>query len=77
MRLGFHAPETEEELAALVFEAAETRTPLEIMGKGTKRELGHPVPMAEAMDRLVAQFCRVFGAGIVEEAPGARTQSPE
>ncbi len=43
MRLGFHAPETEEELAALVFEAAETRTPLEIMGKGTKRELGHPV----------------------------------
>ena len=43
MRLGFHAPETEEELAALVYEAAETRTPLEVMGKGTKRELGHPV----------------------------------
>ena len=43
MRLGFHAPETEEELQHLVAEAAETRTPLEIMGKGTKRELGHPV----------------------------------
>lgn len=43
MRLGFHAPETEEELAGLVIEAAESRTPLEIMGKGTKRELGHPV----------------------------------
>jgi glycolate dehydrogenase FAD-binding subunit len=42
-RLGFHAPETEEELAALVTEAVESRTPLEVMGKGTKRELGHPV----------------------------------
>src|SRR5690606_4503001 len=26
------------------------------------RELGHPVPVSEAMDRLVAEFCRVFGA---------------
>ena len=43
MRLGFHAPETEQELADLVIEAAESRTPLEVMGKGTKRELGHPV----------------------------------
>lgn len=43
MRLGFHAPETEEELQHLVAEAGESRTPLEIMGKGTKRELGHPV----------------------------------
>ena len=43
MRLGFHAPQTEEELSKLVVEAAESRTPLEIMGKGTKREIGHPV----------------------------------
>ncbi len=43
MRLGFHAPKSEEELAGLVIEAAETRNPLELMGKGTKRELGHPV----------------------------------
>ena len=43
MRLGFHAPETEEELSQLVLEAADTRTPLEVMGKGTKRELGHAV----------------------------------
>lgn len=43
MRLGFHAPKTEEELAHLVAEATETRTPLEVMGKGTKREIGHPV----------------------------------
>ncbi|WP_141701139.1 glycolate oxidase subunit GlcE [Methyloceanibacter methanicus] len=43
MRLGFQAPETEEELSQLVVEAAEARTPLEIMGKGTKRELGHAV----------------------------------
>ncbi|MEM7398603.1 MAG: glycolate oxidase subunit GlcE [Pseudomonadota bacterium] len=43
MRLGFHAPQTEEELSQVVLEAAESRTPLEIMGKGTKRELGHAV----------------------------------
>jgi glycolate dehydrogenase FAD-binding subunit len=43
MRLGFHAPETEEELAHLVAEAVDTRTPLEVMGRGTKREVGHPV----------------------------------
>jgi len=43
MRLGFHAPETEQELASLVLEAAETRTPLEVIGSGTKREIGHPV----------------------------------
>jgi glycolate oxidase FAD binding subunit len=49
MRLGFHAPETEEELAALVVEAAETHTPLEIMGKGTKREVGLPVGAGAVM----------------------------
>ncbi|MHA1518493.1 MAG: glycolate oxidase subunit GlcE [Alphaproteobacteria bacterium] len=43
MRLGFHAPETEEELQHLVAEAGESRNPLEIMGTGTKRELGRPV----------------------------------
>ncbi|MEM7193166.1 MAG: FAD-binding protein, partial [Pseudomonadota bacterium] len=43
MRLGFHAPQTDEELAQIVLEASESRTPLEIMGKGTKRELGHRV----------------------------------
>lgn len=43
MRLGFHAPETEEELVHLVAEAVDTRTPLEVMGRGTKREVGLPV----------------------------------
>lgn len=43
MRLGFHAPETAEELAHLVAEAVDTRTPLEVMGRGTKREIGRPV----------------------------------
>ena len=43
MRLGFHAPETEEELVHLVAEAVDTRTPLEVMGRGTKREVGHRV----------------------------------
>jgi glycolate oxidase FAD binding subunit len=43
MRLGFHAPDSVEELAYLVAEAADTRTPLEIMGHGTKREVGRPV----------------------------------
>jgi glycolate dehydrogenase FAD-binding subunit len=43
MRVGFHAPDTVEELAYLVAEAADTRTPLEVMGRGTKREIGRPV----------------------------------
>ncbi|HSA80438.1 MAG TPA: glycolate oxidase subunit GlcE [Geminicoccaceae bacterium] len=43
MRVGFHAPDTVEELAYLVAEAADTRTPLEVMGHGTKREVGRPV----------------------------------
>lgn len=43
MRLGFHAPDSVEELAYLVAEAADTRTPLEVMGRGTKREIGRPV----------------------------------
>ncbi|MEX2167370.1 MAG: glycolate oxidase subunit GlcE [Methyloceanibacter sp.] len=43
MRLGFHAPETAEEFAHLVAEAVDTRTPLEVMGRGTKREIGRPV----------------------------------
>jgi glycolate oxidase FAD binding subunit len=43
MRVGFHAPDTTEELAYLVAEAADTRTPLEVMGRGTKREVGRPV----------------------------------
>ncbi|MFO7478639.1 MAG: glycolate oxidase subunit GlcE [Methyloceanibacter sp.] len=42
MRVGFHAPDTVEELAYLVAEAADTRTPLEVMGHGTKREVGRP-----------------------------------
>ena len=33
MRVGFHAPDTVEELAYLVAEAADTRTPLEVMGR--------------------------------------------
>ena len=43
MRVGFHAPDTVEELAYLVAEAADTRTPLEVMGHGTKREVGRLV----------------------------------
>src|SRR6187551_3859895 len=43
MRVGFHAPDTVEELAYLVAEAADTRTPLEVMGRGTKREVGRLV----------------------------------
>jgi glycolate oxidase FAD binding subunit len=43
MRVGFHAPDTVEELAYLVAEAADTRTPLEVMGRGTKREIGRLV----------------------------------
>src|SRR3954463_8290459 len=43
MRVGFHAPDTVEELAYLIAEAADTRTPLEVMGRGTKREVGRPV----------------------------------
>ncbi len=43
MRLGFHAPDNVEELAYLVAEAVDTRTPLEVMGRGTKRDLGRPV----------------------------------
>jgi len=43
MRLGFHAPETEQDLRDLIAEAVDTRTPLEVMGRGTKREVGHPV----------------------------------
>ncbi len=43
MRVGFHAPDTVEELAYLVAEAADTRTPLEVMGRGTKREIGRPM----------------------------------
>lgn len=41
------------------------------------RELGHAVPMREALDGMVTQFCRVFGAEVVENEPGVRTQSPE
>jgi glycolate oxidase FAD binding subunit len=43
MRVGFHAPDTVEEFAYLVAEAADTRTPLEVMGHGTKREIGRAV----------------------------------
>jgi glycolate oxidase FAD binding subunit len=43
MRLGFHAPDNVEELAYLVAEAVDTRTPLEVLGRGTKREVGRPV----------------------------------
>jgi glycolate oxidase FAD binding subunit len=42
MRVGFHAPAEVEELAYLVAEAADTRTPIEVMGRGTKREIGRP-----------------------------------
>jgi glycolate oxidase FAD binding subunit len=55
MRVGFHAPDTVEELAYLVAEAADTRTPLEVMGRGTKREIGRPVQHGAVLstERLV------------------------
>ena len=43
MRVGFHAPDNVEELAYLVAEAADTRTQIEVMGRGTKREVGRPM----------------------------------
>ena len=43
MRVGFHAPDNVEELAYLIAEAADTRTPIEVMGRGTKREIGRPM----------------------------------
>ena len=58
MRLGFHAPETEEELAHLVAEAVDTRTPLEVMGRGTKREIGHPVGSGAVVSTKPWSACR-------------------
>jgi len=43
LRLGFHAPDTTAELAHLVAEAADTRTPIEVRGRGSKHEVGRPV----------------------------------
>jgi glycolate dehydrogenase FAD-binding subunit len=43
MRVGFHAPDNVDELAYLIAEAADTRTPIEVMGRGTKREIGRPM----------------------------------
>jgi glycolate oxidase FAD binding subunit len=43
LRLGFHAPASTVELAHLVAEAADTRTPIEVRGRGSKHEAGRPV----------------------------------
>jgi glycolate dehydrogenase FAD-binding subunit len=43
LRLGFHAPDSTVELAHLVAEAADTRTPIEVRGRGSKHEVGRPV----------------------------------
>ncbi|MGA7546158.1 MAG: glycolate oxidase subunit GlcE [Methyloceanibacter sp.] len=43
LRLGFHAPDSTAELAHLVAEAADTRTPIEVRGRGSKHEVGRPV----------------------------------
>lgn len=43
MRLGFHAPQSEEDLASLVTAAASTSTPIEVRGRGSKVDVGRPV----------------------------------
>ncbi len=43
LRTGFHAPDTTAELAHLVAEAADTRTPIEVRGRGSKHAVGRPV----------------------------------
>jgi glycolate oxidase FAD binding subunit len=40
LRLGFHAPQSVEELAELVAEAAQAKIPLEVRGRGSKHEVG-------------------------------------
>jgi glycolate oxidase FAD binding subunit len=40
LRLGFHAPQSVEELADLVAEAAQAKIPVEVRGRGSKHELG-------------------------------------
>lgn len=44
-----HAPSTEAEVCALVREAAAAKTPLEILGGGSRRSLGAPVRAAAAL----------------------------
>lgn len=39
-RFGFRAPQSSEELEDMLAEAAQTGTPVEIMGRGTKDEVG-------------------------------------
>jgi glycolate oxidase FAD binding subunit len=43
LRLGFHAPDSSAELAHLVAEAADARTPIEVRGRGSKHGVGRPV----------------------------------
>ena len=46
MRPGFHAPQTGEDLAALVAAAAGSRTPIEVRGRGSKIDVGRPLQTA-------------------------------
>jgi glycolate oxidase FAD binding subunit len=55
LRLGYHAPESAEELAYVVAEAADTRTPIEVRGHGSKHDVGRPVQAGSVVstERLV------------------------
>jgi glycolate oxidase FAD binding subunit len=55
LRLGFHAPDSTPELAHLVAEAADTRTPIEVRGRGSKYEVGRPVQVGSVVstERLI------------------------
>jgi glycolate oxidase FAD binding subunit len=44
-----YTPASEEELASLVTRAAETRTPLEVVGNATKRAVGRPMQTAATL----------------------------
>jgi glycolate oxidase FAD binding subunit len=49
LRLGFHAPDSTAELAHFVAEAADTCTPIEVRGRGSKLEMGRPVQAASVV----------------------------
>ncbi|MGI8725125.1 MAG: glycolate oxidase subunit GlcE [Methyloceanibacter sp.] len=63
IRLGFHAPQSEEEMASLVAAAAATNTPIEVRGRGSKMEVGRPVQAA-----AIVSTEALFGVSLYEPA---------